>query len=51
MTCPWCGHSQCENCNEELNRIFPNLFFGCEVCGSQAQLQAYNLIESRREST
>ena len=47
MTCPWCGHFQCQNCDEQLNRIFPGLQLGCCSCGQQAQLDAYNLIEGK----
>lgn len=51
MACSWCGHRQCKNCNEELNRLFSGLFFGCHICGEQAQLDAYNLIEGKEVKT
>lgn len=49
ILCDFCEHLQCGSCHEELNRIFPKLWFGCCSCGEQAQLDAYNLIEARAQ--
>jgi len=46
--CPWCQHQKCEKCRVEK---FPELWFGCCVCGTSANKRMWEEVGSERVLT